>query len=128
MSATPFDPRRLADLANRVGPPAAYAAPRPVVAESAAGPGAESAAELGAESAAGPGAESAAEPGAVESGAAGTPTAAPDGSDGGTGHARVDAALGELARSASLAPHEQIAAYESVHRTLQETLRSVEQT
>ena len=116
MSGTPFDPRRLADLANRVGPPAAYAAPQPVAAEPAT------------------------ESGATESGAAGIPTAAGtptaaeaptevgDRPGGGTGHARVDAALGELARAASLAPHEQIAAYESVHRTLQETLRSIEQT
>ena len=101
MSSTPFDPRRLADLANRVGPPAAYAAPRPAAGEPA-----------------------------DESPATGAATTADDGVDTGTGtgHARVDAALGELARAATLAPHEQIAAYESVHRTLQETLRSVEQS
>jgi hypothetical protein len=95
VSSTPFDPRRLADLANRVGPPAAYAAPRPEPVEE---PGPDDTT-------------------AGEAGVAG----------GGSGHPRVDAALDELTRAASLAPHEQIAAYESVHRTLQETLRSIEQ-
>jgi hypothetical protein len=44
-----------------------------------------------------------------------------------TGQPAVDAALGELADAERLPPDQQVAAYESVHRTLQETLRSVEQ-
>ena len=45
-----------------------------------------------------------------------------------TGHPRVDAALAELARAESLPPQDQIAAYESVHRALQETLHSIAQS
>jgi hypothetical protein len=45
-----------------------------------------------------------------------------------TGHPEVDAALGELARAERLPPDQQIAAYESVHRTLQDTLRTIEQS
>lgn len=45
-----------------------------------------------------------------------------------TGHPRVDAALAELARAESLPPQDQIAAYESMHRALQETLHSIAQS
>jgi hypothetical protein len=48
--------------------------------------------------------------------------------DPGTGHAEVDAALAELSRAGRLPPDQQIAAYESVHRTLQDTLRTIEQS
>jgi hypothetical protein len=48
--------------------------------------------------------------------------------DPGTGHAEVDAALAELGRAERLPPDQQIAAYESVHRTLQDTLRTIEQS
>jgi hypothetical protein len=112
VSNTPFDPRRLADLANRVGP--AVHAPAPPVAQ----PGSRPA--------------SAGQPTPPPlDGAAGAGDPADrvlgDGADGGTGHPQVDAALAALDRAASLPPQDQIAAYESVHRTLQETLRSIEQ-
>ena len=45
-----------------------------------------------------------------------------------TGHPDVDTALAELARAERLPPDQQIAAYESVHRTLQDTLRTIEQS
>jgi hypothetical protein len=48
-------------------------------------------------------------------------------SGGPTGHPQVDAVLSELERAEQLPPDQQIAVYESVHRTLQETLRSIEQ-
>jgi hypothetical protein len=47
---------------------------------------------------------------------------------GGTGHTEVDAALAELGRAERLPPDQQIVAYESVHRTLQDTLRTIEQS
>jgi hypothetical protein len=45
-----------------------------------------------------------------------------------TGHPEVDTALAELTRAERLPPDQQIAAYESVHRTLQDTLRTIEQS
>jgi hypothetical protein len=45
-----------------------------------------------------------------------------------TGHPAVDAALDELTRIEQSPPDQQIAGYESVHRTLQETLRTIEQS
>jgi hypothetical protein len=45
-----------------------------------------------------------------------------------TGHPEVDAALAELTRADRLPPDQQIAAYESVHRTLQDTLGTIEQS
>lgn len=45
----------------------------------------------------------------------------------GTGHDEVDAALAALADATDRPPAEQIEAYEAVHRTLQETLRGIEQ-
>lgn len=45
----------------------------------------------------------------------------------GTGHPRVDAALDALARATGLPPAEQIAGYEAAHRTLQETLASIDE-
>jgi hypothetical protein len=56
------------------------------------------------------------------------PLAGPDAAPAGTGHARVDAALAELGRAERLPPDQQIAVYESVHRTLQDTLRTIEQS
>jgi len=44
-----------------------------------------------------------------------------------TGDGRVDEALGALAAVADRPPAEQVDAYESVHQTLQETLRGIEQ-
>jgi hypothetical protein len=38
----------------------------------------------------------------------------------------VDAALQSLANAARLSPAEQVAAYEEAHRTLQETLASID--
>jgi hypothetical protein len=46
--------------------------------------------------------------------------------DGGIGQAAVEAALAQLAEAERRPPDQQIAVYESVHRTLQDTLRSVE--
>ena len=63
------------------------------------------------------------EPGAtgVEAGATGA-EAPPET----TGHPAVDAVLRTLANTARLAPAEQIAEYEAVHRVLQETLSSID--
>jgi predicted component of type VI protein secretion system len=44
-----------------------------------------------------------------------------------TGHDAVDNSLRELTDAANLPPGEQIEAYEAAHRTLQETLRGIEQ-
>ncbi|GEM_PF-6534018 len=44
-----------------------------------------------------------------------------------TGHQLVDAALQATAQAAQLPPAEQVAAFESLHRTLQETLATIEQ-
>ncbi|GAA1825706.1 hypothetical protein GCM10009835_53050 [Planosporangium flavigriseum] len=44
------------------------------------------------------------------------------------GQAQLEAVLAELERAAQLPPDQQISVYESVHRTLQETLRSIEQS
>jgi hypothetical protein len=44
-----------------------------------------------------------------------------------TGHAAVDAAVARLGEVASLSPGEQVAAYEEAHRTLQETLGTIEE-
>jgi predicted component of type VI protein secretion system len=43
-----------------------------------------------------------------------------------TGHPAVDAVLRSLANAAQLAPADQIAEYEAVHRVLQETLTSID--
>jgi hypothetical protein len=44
-----------------------------------------------------------------------------------TGHPGVDAAVARLGEVASLSPGEQVAAYEEAHRTLQETLGTIEE-
>jgi len=44
-----------------------------------------------------------------------------------TGHSAVDAAVARLGEVASLSPGEQVAAYEEAHRTLQETLGTIEE-
>ena len=44
-----------------------------------------------------------------------------------TGHPAVDAAVARLGEVASLSPGEQVAAYEEAHRTLQETLGTIEE-
>jgi hypothetical protein len=43
-----------------------------------------------------------------------------------TGHPAVDEVLRSLANAASLAPAEQIDAYEAAHRVLQETLANID--
>jgi len=43
------------------------------------------------------------------------------------GHPAVDAAVARLGEVASLSPGEQVAAYEEAHRTLQETLGTIEE-
>jgi hypothetical protein len=47
--------------------------------------------------------------------------------DDATGHPAVDAAVARLGEVASLSPGEQVAAYEEAHRTLQETLGTIEE-
>jgi hypothetical protein len=112
------DPRLLAGLSSRPAPPAV---PRPSEPAGAAGPGGV-VGDPGPAGSAGVG--TAADPGEEAHGTA--DTAGP--STGVTGHPGVDAALGELARAERLPPDQQISAYESVHRTLQETLRTIEQS
>jgi hypothetical protein len=43
------------------------------------------------------------------------------------GHPAVDAVVASLGEVASLSPREQVAAYTDAHRTLQETLGSIEE-
>ena len=45
----------------------------------------------------------------------------------GSGHAGVDAVLRSMANAAELPPADQIAEYEAAHRTLQETLATIDQ-
>lgn len=47
--------------------------------------------------------------------------------DSGTGHPAVDAVLQAMANAADLPPADQIAQYEAAHRTLQETLATIDQ-
>ena len=44
-----------------------------------------------------------------------------------TGHPAVDAALRGMANAAELPPAEQIVEYEAAHRTLQETLATIDE-
>jgi hypothetical protein len=44
-----------------------------------------------------------------------------------TGHPAVDAVVAAMSEVASLSPREQVAAYTDAHRTLQETLGSIEE-
>lgn len=44
-----------------------------------------------------------------------------------TGHPRLDAALDALERTSGLPPAEQIAEYDEAHRTLQETLATIDE-
>ncbi|MEJ3748039.1 hypothetical protein WEI85_32715 [Actinomycetes bacterium KLBMP 9797] len=55
-----------------------------------------------------------------------TPPTPPATSDG-SGHPAVDAVVQSLANAASLPLREQIDAYEAAHRTLQETLATIDQ-
>ncbi|MEV4754582.1 hypothetical protein AB0J86_05645 [Micromonospora sp. NPDC049559] len=55
-----------------------------------------------------------------------TAPADPD-AEGGTGHPAVDAALRAIENAAGLSPADQIAQYEAAHRTLQETLATIDQ-
>jgi hypothetical protein len=100
----PFDPRRLAELA--AWPMAAAPAPTAPV----------------------PAAPVPAAPGPAAPAPAGAVADVPMDGTGPTGHRHVDAVLRELERAEQLPPDQQIPAYESVHRTLQETLRSIEQS
>jgi hypothetical protein len=104
-----FDPRRLADLASRLAPGPASAAPQPSAP-----------------------AASAPQPSPPHSGLDSRadevgPAAGAGETTGPVGHPQVDAVLAELERAEQLPPDQQIPVYESVHRTLQETLRSIEQ-
>ncbi|GAB3804255.1 hypothetical protein [Micromonospora zhanjiangensis] len=60
---------------------------------------------------------------------AGGPAAEPAGADAdpGSGHPAVDAALRSIVNAAGLSPADQIAQYEAAHRTLQETLATIDQ-
>ncbi|WP_326553973.1 hypothetical protein [Micromonospora sp. NBC_01813] len=48
-------------------------------------------------------------------------------SDGRTGHPAVDATIEAIRNAAGLPPADQIAQYEAAHRTLQETLATIDQ-
>ncbi len=50
------------------------------------------------------------------------------GAAGVTGHPAVDAALDELAQAVELPPGEQVLAYEATHRTLSQTLATIDQS
>jgi hypothetical protein len=45
-----------------------------------------------------------------------------------SGHAAVDAAVAAVTAAADLPPGEQVAAYEAAHRTLQETLATIDES
>jgi hypothetical protein len=117
-----FDPRRLADLAARLAaapapaPPAQPSSPEPY-------PASSSSPEPY------PASSSSPEPYPAQSGVdARVDEVGPSAGTGGpVGHPQVDAVLAELERAEQLPPDQQISVYESVHRTLQETLRSIEQ-
>jgi hypothetical protein len=114
-----FDPRRLADLASRLAPGPASAAPQP----SAPAASAPQPSTLQ---------PSAPQPSPPHSGLDSRadevgPAAGAGETTGPVGHPQVDAVLAELERAEQLPPDQQIPVYESVHRTLQETLRSIEQ-
>jgi hypothetical protein len=47
--------------------------------------------------------------------------------DEGSGHPAVDAVIQALANAADLPPKDQIAEYEAAHRTLQDTLATIDQ-
>jgi len=54
---------------------------------------------------------------------------APDGQGpASTGHPAVDAALHAIANAENLPPEDQIAQYEAAHRTLQETLATIDES
>jgi hypothetical protein len=55
-------------------------------------------------------------------------TGAAAGEPGATGHPAVDAALDELAQAAELPPGDQVPAYEAAHRTLSQTLATIDQS
>jgi hypothetical protein len=44
-----------------------------------------------------------------------------------TGHAAVDAAIQAITNAADLSPAHQVAEYEAAHRTLQDTLATIDQ-
>jgi hypothetical protein len=121
-----FDPRRLADLASRFAPgPASVAVPEPSA--PAASPQQPSAPAASPQQPSMP----AASP--QQSGLDARPDEVGPMADAGetvglTGHPQVDTVLAELERAEQLPPDQQIPVYESVHRTLQETLRSIEQS
>ncbi|NJC71810.1 hypothetical protein HC031_19095 [Planosporangium thailandense] len=100
-----FDPRRLADLASRLS-----ARPAPPAPQS---PGAQPREDEPTASQPGTGADEAPRPAGVGEEA---------------GHLQIDAVLAELKRAEQLPPDQQIPVYEAIHRTLQETLRSIEQS
>lgn len=59
------------------------------------------------------------------------PATAPTGDDPGeqgSGHPAVDAAVQAVEAAADLAPADQIEAYDAAHRTLQETLATIDQS
>jgi hypothetical protein len=56
-----------------------------------------------------------------------TPVSGSDGGGSGTGHPAVDAVIQSLANAANVPLRDQIAEYEAAHRTLQETLASIDQ-
>lgn len=53
---------------------------------------------------------------------------APDRDDAGSSHPAVDAAVAAVTAAADLPPGEQVAAYEAAHRTLRETLATIDES
>jgi hypothetical protein len=51
----------------------------------------------------------------------------PEPAEVGSGHAGVDAVIRSMANAVDLSPADQIAEYEAAHRTLQETLATIDQ-
>jgi hypothetical protein len=121
-----IDPRRLAGLSARPAPPNGPGDPAPAAATPGYGPPGQEPAGRGPVGRGPDGSEPDGDREAADAGSAGADQAVPLAEDS-TGHAEVDAALAELARAERLPPREQVSAYESVHRTLQDTLRSIEQ-
>jgi hypothetical protein len=116
-----FDPRRLADLASRLAPAAPPQRSIPAPSPPAPSPPDPSRPHPGV-------AARADEVGSVVgTGESAGSVVGTGESAGSAGHPQIDAVLAELERVERLPPDQHIPVYESVHRTLQETLRSIEQ-
>jgi hypothetical protein len=130
MKPSGFDPRRLADLASRLAASPAPAAPErttshPTTSQSPSPQSStpqSSTPQSAVPQSVAPQSSVDARPDEMGAPAATGETTGP------VGHTQVEAVLAELERAEQLPPDQQIPVYESVHRTLQETLRSIEQS